>query len=647
MFWTFFWFEMKLRMRSVSTYIFFLIPFAMMFFSVSVADFGPIGTGKVLMNGPYALLNCYGQFTAFGAILIAAIFGPAILRDFQQDTYALIFTKPVKKFDYLGGKWLASFVVTLFVFSGLVLGGIVGTVMPWADKTRLAPVHLMAYLRPFFDITVIEIFFLGALFYCVAALSRRIVVVYLQGVALLAIYLILAISVITTNKLERFWPSVVDPLGLVFMTSLMRYWTVAERNTRLLDWSGAFLWNRLVWMGIGVVALGLTYALFPMSAEALAGKRANKKAKEAAEAEEQEKKTRVRGVTQLPAVTQEFQGGNDVDAVRVDDADADEEYFAGDSVLGNRVADGDFLRRSTDTSPGNRVECDVWPVTYLMLNVLQGGGFLFMYIVVALYAGELIWRERDVRFDQIHDALPEKDWADWLSKFAALALVQLLLLTIVMVVGVVMQAVGGFYRFEILHYVAELYLIWLPQLLMVVLLALFVHTVVSNKFVGHAIIIGFIILIPVLYRYGIENRLELYGEITPYTYSDMNGYGHFVKALLWVNVYWLGIGGLLGVLAIGLARRGTETKFSVRMKLMRQRFPRLVGAALVCAGLAVAAGGWFYYNAHVMNVYRTTFAERHRAGGVREAVQEVRETAAAEDYGCRSGGGYLSGASIV
>ena len=344
MFWTFFWFEMKLRMRSVSTYIFFLIPFAMMFFSVSVADFGPIGTGKVLLNGPYALLNCYGQFTAFGAILIAAIFGPAILRDFQQDTYALIFTKPVKKFDYLGGKWLASFVVTLFVFSGLVLGGIVGTVMPWADKTRLAPVHLMAYLRPFFDITVIEIFFLGALFYCVAALSRRIVVVYLQGVALLAIYLILAISVITTNKLERFWPSVVDPLGLVFMTSLMRYWTVAERNTRLLDWSGAFLWNRLLWMGIGVVALGLTYALFPMSAEALAGKRANKKAKEAAEAEEQEKKTRVRGSDAIACGGARVWGGNDVDAVRVDDAYADEEYFAGDSVLGNRAADGDLLR---------------------------------------------------------------------------------------------------------------------------------------------------------------------------------------------------------------------------------------------------------------------------------------------------------------
>jgi ABC-2 type transport system permease protein len=611
MFWTFFWFEMKLRMRSVSTYVFFLIPFLLMFFSVSVEDFGPVGPGKVLLNGPYALMQGFGQFTAFGAILIAAIFGPAILRDFQQDTYSLIFTKPVKKFDYLGGKWLASFVVTLFVFSGLVLGGIIGTVMPWADKTRLAPVHLMTYLRVFWDITVIEMFFLGALFFCVAALSRRIIVVYLQGVTVLALYLVLAISVIATNKLDRFWPSVVDPLGLVFMNSIMRYWTVIERNSKFLEWSGQFLYNRLLFIGIGIVSLVVTYVFFPMSAETLAGKRANKKARQAAEAEEQEKKTRVRAVAQLPAVTQEFSGRTTwmqlVSMTRMRVLNIVREIpFWGIALLMIIFCaiNGYFAGESSGVK--------VWPVTYLMLNVLQGGGSLFLYIVAALYAGELIWRERDVRFDQIHEALPEKDWTDWLSKFVALAVVQVLLLTIVMVVGVVMQAVGGFYRFEILHYVKELYLIWLPQLLMVVLLALFVHTVVSNKFVGHAIIVGFVVLIPVLYRYGIENRLVLYGEVTPYTYSDMNGYGHFVKALLWVNVYWLATGGLLGVLAVVLARRGTDTSIAVRMKLMRERFPRMTGVAILCAGLAVAAGGWFYYNAHVMNTYRTTFMERHR-----------------------------------
>ena len=496
----------------------------------------------------------------------------------------LIFTKPVSKFDYLGGKWLASFVVTLFVFSGLVWGGIIGTFMPWADKTRLAPVHLLDYMKPFFQISVINIFFLGALFYCVAALSRRITVVYLQGVSVLALYLILALSVVTTNKLDRFWPSVFDPLGMVFMNSIMRYWTVVERNSKLLEWSGPFLYNRLLWTGFGILALLLTYALFPMSAETLTGKRANKKAKEAAEAEEQEKKARPRAVTQLPQVTQTFSSATTwqqfVSMTRLRLQNILREIpFRGIAILMVIFCaiNGEFA--------GEVSGVKVWPVTYLMLNVLQGGASLFMYIVMVLYAGELMWRERDVNFDQIHDALPVKDWTDWLSKFAALVLVEMLLLTIVMVVGIVMQVVAGYYRFEMAQYLTEL----LP------------HRASSDGHGGTSravrahdrpkqirrarVVIGFIILMPILYRYGIENRLVMYGEVTPYTYSDMNGYGHFAKALLWISVYWLAIGGVLGVLAISLARRGTDASLQGTNEADARAFSAIDGGgAAFCRG---------------------------------------------------------------
>ena len=49
---------------------------------------------------------------------------------------------------------------------------------------------------------------------------------------------------------------------------------------------------------------------------------------------------------------------------------------------------------------------NVWPVTYLMVQAVEGSATLFFIIVAALYAAELIWRERDTRFDGIHDALP-------------------------------------------------------------------------------------------------------------------------------------------------------------------------------------------------------------------------------------------------
>jgi ABC-2 type transport system permease protein len=73
----------------------------------------------------------------FGTIIIAAIFGTSILRDFQRDTYQILFTKPISKFAYLAGRWAGSFVVTLFAFSGMLVGTFFGTFAPWADHARI------------------------------------------------------------------------------------------------------------------------------------------------------------------------------------------------------------------------------------------------------------------------------------------------------------------------------------------------------------------------------------------------------------------------------------------------------------------------------------------------------------------------------
>ena len=41
---------------------------------------------------------------------------------------------------------------------------------------------------------------------------------------------------------------------------------------------------------------------------------------------------------------------------------------------------------------------DVWPVTYLMVQAVEGSATLFFLIVAGLYAAELLWRERDTAF---------------------------------------------------------------------------------------------------------------------------------------------------------------------------------------------------------------------------------------------------------
>src|ERR1700676_4816254 len=276
LFWEFFTFELKYRFKSLSTYMYFLLWVAFSFLSVASESFGPLGSGngKILLNSAYA--NAFNDFGAalFGVIIIAAIFGTSILRDFQRDTYQILFTQPISKFAYLGGHWAGSFVTTVFAFSGMMVGTFLGTFAPWADHARIGSNHVWAYLQPFLSILVIQIFFIGSGFFVIGALTRKIFIVYLQGVALFMLYVIGITVFFATRSLERFWSGILDPVGFILFNDITRYWTVVEKNSLCITWAptlsgGVFLYNRLLWITAGCMALGAVWALFPMSVEAL------------------------------------------------------------------------------------------------------------------------------------------------------------------------------------------------------------------------------------------------------------------------------------------------------------------------------------------------------------------------------------------
>jgi ABC-2 type transport system permease protein len=603
-FWEFFTFELKFRAKSISTYVYFLLWFMFEFFCIASESFGPIGNanGKVLLNGPYANTFNYIGASFFGVIVIAAIFGTSILRDFQRDTIQILFTKPISKLAYLGGRWAGSFVATVFAFSGMLFGGLVGTFAPWADHTRIAPNHLFWYVQPFFSVAVVQIFFLGSLFFLVAALSRKIFIVYLQGAAIFILYYITTNIILATRSLEHFWPAIFDPIGLVYSDSIARYWTVIEKNSLLFTWSGVFLYNRLLWISVGVIALFAVWQFFPMSVETLTATSSSKRATLQREQEAGAKTRRSLVAVPLPRVQQYFGSSTSfaqfVSLTRIRISNIVREIpFWGILVLMIALAtvNGHYA--------GHFADENVWPVTYLMLQSVEGGAGLFFYIVATLYSAELMWRERDTRFSGIHDALPMRETTDWLSKLAALCFVELVLLTVAGLCGILMQTVAGYHHYELLQYAKELYLVAFPEVLIYVLFALFVQTVVSNKFLGHGIVILLFVLTPILSSFGWENTLYLVGNTTSVTYSDMNGYGHFVQALIWSTAYWLGFMCVLGVLSIALARRGAEESWASRFRLAGQRLPRLAPAGVLFLLVTIGSGAWFYYNAHVLNVY--------------------------------------------
>ncbi|MGH9751674.1 MAG: ABC transporter permease/M1 family aminopeptidase [Blastocatellia bacterium] len=606
MFWEIFLFEIKFRLKRVSTYVYFAIWFFMAFLMVSVRQFGPGSFGgKVFVNSPFIIAQVMSLLAAFGLVVISALFGTPIYRDFEQDTYQMFFTRPIRKFDYLGGRWLGSFAIATLIFSGLIFGLMIGKFMPWADQERLAPINLWFHLQPFLLFVVAEIFFAGALFFAAGALTRNIVFVYLQGVAFLGLYLILL--VLTGNNpdfLQKFWPAALDPLGLITLGKITRYWTVAEKNSMTIPLADVMLWNRLAWMAVGALALIVLYRFFPFSAEALTAKRAKKRI-----ADDQEEKVAPRAIPAF-SFKQRFDAAGTwaqfltLTRLRILSIVKEVPFIAIVLIGITFVFIGGW-------QAGRLFDTPVLPVTYLMAEMVKNQFMLFMIVITTLYAGELVWKERNLKFDQIHDAAPAPGWLNFTSKLTALTVVQFVLLVVIMLSGVILQAARGYFNFEWNIYFKDFFLILLPSLLQYSVLALLLQTLLPNKFLGHAVFIGIFITLGVISRYGFENTMYQFGETPGYTYSDMNGYGHFVKPILYFTLYWTLFAAILAVVTTLFSRRGTDLVWRSRLKQAARQF-RLPLKTIAAASIAVftALGAYIFHNTHRLNQYEDSKTAR-------------------------------------
>ena len=183
------------------------------------------------------------------------------------------------------------------------------------------------------------------------------------------------------------------------------------------------------------------------------------------------------------------------------------------------------------TTLGDIFGTSTWPVTFQVLGLVSGSFAAFMLIIIAFYAGELVWRERDNRLDQISDALPTPSWLPLVSKLIALMLVPAVLQATLMLCGMTIQALKGYTRFEPGLYLYQLFTIDLVDYWLVCALAIAIHSIVDNKYVGHFAMVVYYALLLFGGPLGLEHNLYRFGSVPAAVYSEMNGYGHFLPRL--------------------------------------------------------------------------------------------------------------------
>src|ERR1700680_53270 len=271
-------FEVRQRLRRISTYIYFLVLAGLGFLFVNLAggaiagggvDFGT--GGKVMLNSPYALNQIIGYMSFFGVIITAALAGQATFQDVDSGSTAFFYTAPITKFEYLAGRFCAGLAVQVLIFASVGLGVWIGTLMPWLDATRLGPQNAAAYFQPYFLLVIPNLIITSAIFFALAALGRKMLPVYAGSVLLLIGYFVA--TQLSGNITVNDRAALVDPFGGNAIDRITQYWTPFERNTRLIPLAGILLVNRALWLGFGAAILALTYAKFSFSQPKQRGKR--------------------------------------------------------------------------------------------------------------------------------------------------------------------------------------------------------------------------------------------------------------------------------------------------------------------------------------------------------------------------------------
>ena len=591
MFLRFLFFEIRFWLRSWMLWIFLLIIALMIFGAVSTDQ---IRVGVVLENtyhnAPFVIENYYAIIGLLTLLMTTAFVTSAATRDFSSRTDQILFSAPIRKIDYLAGRYFGSALISVVPTLGVSLGILAAKYMPWADPERWGPVQTGAHLSGILVFGLANTLFIAAVIFSIAALTRSTVVSFVGGLLLLTAYGV-AQALMSDLKNEMLG-GLMDPFAVRTFALMTKYWTVAEKNSQTVGLTGLLLWNRILWLGVG--ALFFTFTCYRFRFTARQGRR--KEAPQAVETQANSASIRTwvapvyapsaRLIQLLTLFRTEFRGIVKSTSFLV-------------ILLAALLNTVPTLYLNASEGFGNHS----LPVTYRMVEMIEGSLYLFSVGMITYFAGVLVWRERDHRTDEIHDVLPFAEWIAYAAKFCALMIAVFLIQLVAIFAAIIVQALHGYTRFQPGVYGAELLAMDFSWFLMLAVLAFFCHVLAPNKYAGYFAYIAFLITNQFVWRpLHVASLLVQFASRPSPTYSDFFGYAPFRQGYLWFTAWWLLFCALLAVASIVLWRRGTETRWSHRLANARLRFRAPLAAAAALLAVAWAAtGSVIYYNTKVLN----------------------------------------------
>jgi ABC-2 type transport system permease protein len=595
--WETFRYELVYQSRSVSTWFYFLLLLVLSFLMAATIFIDEPLAGGYFLNAPYIIaLTSLIAFFFLGLWTLAPFAGNAASRDLETRMHPLLYSAPIPRRVYLGGRFLAAFVLGSIVMTAIPLGVFVAGLFPLEHPELSGPINPWAYLSTYFFLVLPNTFFAVAFMFAVAVLNKKGILSYLIA-TMICVTVIGSWQIIGESQENWSLAELTDPLGLTIMQHLDKLWSVNQKNTLLPAIENSILLNRVMWFALSAGMLLITYIGFKTSTVSTKDKKAGRKLNEAETSAFGDYQIYQAVEIAIPHVPKSFDLSTRMLQIGVITRESFRLIALGWGWMALACM---FLFVVLTGSMWFSDYYDIpeLPVTGHLLGYLQNvkdhGIWLIIPLLIFYYAGELVWRERDARLNDIIGAAPVPVWVSFSGKFAGMLLALVVMQLFLLMAGVLLQASLGHYNFQISVYLKILLGLRLVDYVLLAVLAFALHVILNQKYLAHLICVLFYLFTMFGPEFGIESGLLMYASDPGWAWSDLRGLNPFMGPWLYLKLYWGAWAMLLVVVTILLWPRGTTRGGIGKTNLTLKA---LAGISVL---LILVLGGLIHYNTHVL-----------------------------------------------
>ncbi len=579
--------------------------FSMLFFAFGLMQ-GSQGFATALVdyNSPYQINFNIGISTLGCEFIIMFFAISGILRDKKHQMGSIIFSTPITKKDFFKSRFLGVFLFSLLAFSMVLAGFAVGTFMPGLNPDRLAPFNFGVYISTWLMIVLPNVFICTSVIFSVAILTKNNIATYISAILIYSFYMVgslyfnspILAQAVPPSPENMMYAALADPFGLAAFFEKTQFWTPYEKNNQLISFSGFFMWNRIVWVLISSLLLGLTYHFFSF-------KKSNQKIKKTEEVEEQNFEKKIYQPVQNILFNAKSQLDSFYSLLKIELKNVFKSLpFLAVMLIWIVIC---FINIYERINSGGDYNDSQYPTTSFLIELTRDP--ILSLLLIVFFSGEIVWRVRDLKFNGIIDATPASNRVFFLSKMVTLILLPIILISTAVIISIGFQISKGYFHFEMGQYLSSFYFSGM-EFFFFILFSLFIQSLVSNKYLGMGITALLIVfLASQLSSYiGIEHPMLQLGRLPSVNYTDMAGYSDTTKSFHSYVLYWNSLGFILALFSFKLWQRGTIHQLSFRLKQLLNNWKKWERVSLIILViLFFTSASFIFHNTNIVNEYTT------------------------------------------